>query len=145
MAKPEEPDYDAAESRVSFPSGHSSFSAYTMLYCAIFIQVKWNAGNSSVLRILKHGIQLILLLLAYFTAVSRVMDNKHHWSDVSAGALIGAIGASLTAKYVGQLGSTSIGGGARCGEEAFEGITINDDESENRTRTPKDQSVTRPV
>lgn len=67
-----------------------------MLYCAIFIQVKWNAANRSVFRTLKHGVQVALILLAYFTAVSRVMDNKHHWSDVTAGGLIGAISAALT-------------------------------------------------
>jgi len=85
---------DASESRVSFPSGHSSFSAYTMFYTAIYIQVKWSLIN---LRILKHGVQLILILLAYFTALSRVMDNKHHWSDVFAGGVIGVGVACVTA------------------------------------------------
>jgi len=28
---------------------------------------------------------------------------QHHWSDVSAGALIGAVAASLTARYVSHL------------------------------------------
>ncbi|ODN01042.1 putative phosphatidate phosphatase [Orchesella cincta] len=93
---------DAKESRVSFPSGHSSFSAFTMLYVAIYIQVKWRV-NRSAMRLLKSGIQLSLMLLAYFTALSRVMDNKHHWSDVSAGALVGAVSASLTARYVSGL------------------------------------------
>lgn len=66
---------DAKESRVSFPSGHSSFSAFTMLYVAIFIQMKWRV-NKSALRLLKSGIQLAVMLLAYYTALSRVMDNK---------------------------------------------------------------------
>jgi len=35
--------------------------------------------------------------------LSRVMDNKHHWSDVSAGALIGVVSASLTARYVSNM------------------------------------------
>jgi phosphatidate phosphatase len=92
-----ENDPDANLSRVSFPSGHSSFSAYTMFYCAIYVQVKWGVGRGrSFLRLGKHAVQLILVLLAYFTAISRVMDNKHHWSDVCAGALIGVVSASLT-------------------------------------------------
>ena len=61
---------------VSFPSGHSSFSAYTMLYIAIYIQMKWRVNQKSVWRLLKCAVQLSLLLLAYFTALSRVMDNK---------------------------------------------------------------------
>lgn len=67
---------DARESRVSFPSGHSSFSAYTMLYIVIYIQVKWGVCKRSNIRLLKGGLQLSLMLLAYYTALSRVMDNK---------------------------------------------------------------------
>lgn len=70
---------DAAYSRVSFPSGHSSFSAYTMLYTAIFIQVKWGlqgGRHTRAFRLVKHGAQLALILLSYYTALSRVMDNK---------------------------------------------------------------------
>ncbi|XP_021950496.1 phospholipid phosphatase 1 isoform X2 [Folsomia candida] len=95
---------DAKESRVSFPSGHSSFSAYTMFYVAIYVQLRWNVMNKrSHLRLIKCGIQICLILIAYYTALSRVMDNKHHWSDVSAGALIGVVTASLTARYVSSL------------------------------------------
>ncbi|CAG7817757.1 unnamed protein product, partial [Allacma fusca] len=92
-------DTDASESRVSFPSGHSSFSAYTMLYIAIFIQVKVQVGRKTTLRLFKHGFQLAVILLSYFTALSRVMDNKHHWSDVLAGALIGSITAAIVVSF----------------------------------------------
>lgn len=94
---------DAVASRVSFPSGHSSFSAYTMLYIAIYVQVKVNVGRKTTLRLYKAGFQLGVILLAYFTALSRVMDNKHHWSDVLAGGLIGSITACIVAKYVSGL------------------------------------------
>ncbi|CAL8083373.1 unnamed protein product [Orchesella dallaii] len=140
---------DAKESRVSFPSGHSSFSAFTMLYVAIFIQVKWRV-NRSALRLLKSGIQLSLMLLAYFTALSRVMDNKHHWSDVSAGALVGAVSASLTARYVSGI----VGKGKEERPEDTESVTLsatgryrqggghqNDVEA---GRGPKEQSVVHP-
>ncbi|CAG7723108.1 unnamed protein product [Allacma fusca] len=94
---------DAAESRVSFPSGHTSFSAFAMLYIAIFVQVKVQVGRNATLRLFKHGFQLAVILLSYFTGLSRVMDNKHHWSDVLAGALIGSITAAIIARYVSGL------------------------------------------
>lgn len=33
------------EMRLSFPSGHSSFSAYTMIYCAVSIFIKYFLGT----------------------------------------------------------------------------------------------------
>jgi phosphatidate phosphatase len=68
---------DSNLSRVSFPSGHSSFSAYTMFYLVIFIQMRWIiTSKRSYLRLIKCGIQISLILIAYYTALSRVMDNK---------------------------------------------------------------------
>jgi phosphatidate phosphatase len=138
---------DAILSRVSFPSGHSSFSAYTMLYCAIYIQIKWIAGRSSILKLLKHGAQLVCILLAYFTAISRVMDNKHHWSDVTAGALIGSTSAALTARYVSYLLPTPstaavyrVPSREMNNGQGFEAGT-EDIEAPNPSRTPKEQSV----
>ena len=40
-------------------------------------------------------LQVIALSLATFTAVSRIMDYKHHPTDVLAGSLIGIISQSL--------------------------------------------------
>jgi len=145
-------DAKAALSRVSFPSGHSSFSAYTMLYCAIFIQVKWTIGRSGVLRLVKHFVQLLCILLAYFTALSRVMDNKHHWSDVSVGSLIGVIGASLTARYVSYLLPPSPTNSAalyRTDSRDMNNCQGNDMvqadiEAQNPSRPPREQSVPTP-
>jgi len=44
---------------------------------------------------LKHLVQFGLVSLAFFTASSRVQDNKHHTTDVIAGGLLGtAIGTT---------------------------------------------------
>ncbi|KAK4015742.1 hypothetical protein OUZ56_030716 [Daphnia magna] len=88
------------ESRLSFPSGHASFSAYTMLFLALYLQRRMNWSGSKLLR---PTIQISALLLSWYTGLTRVSDYKHHWSDVLSGFLIGSIAASLTALYVSRL------------------------------------------
>nr|CAH0113676.1 unnamed protein product [Daphnia galeata] len=95
------------ESRLSFPSGHASFSAYTMLFLAFYLQRRMNWSGSKLLR---PTIQICVLMLSWYTGLSRVSDYKHHWSDVLSGFLIGAIAASLTALYVSRLFKPSIRG-----------------------------------
>jgi len=85
------------ESRLSFPSGHSSFSAYTMVYLAIYLHCKLRWRGS---YLIKHLIQVCLILMSWFTALSRVSDYKHHWSDVTAGLIIGTTVAVVNARYV---------------------------------------------
>ncbi|CAH1958706.1 unnamed protein product [Acanthoscelides obtectus] len=88
------------ELRLSFPSGHSSFSMYTMLYFAIYLQKRmtWNGST-----LLKHTLQFLGVLSAVFTAMTRVSDYKHHWSDVLCGLLLGALVACVTARFFSTL------------------------------------------
>ncbi|XP_012148191.1 wunen isoform X1 [Megachile rotundata] len=86
--------------RLSFPSGHSSFSAYTMIYLALYLQLRMTSKGSKLLR---HSLQLVCLLMAWFTALSRISDYKHHWSDVLAGSTLGTIVALLVANCVADL------------------------------------------
>lgn len=83
--------------RVSFPSGHSSFSFYCAVFIVMYLEARWKANN---LIYIKSTIQFIALLGAWFTALSRVTDNKHHWSDVLAGMILGIVVALLTTIYV---------------------------------------------
>ncbi|XP_034237615.1 putative phosphatidate phosphatase [Thrips palmi] len=88
------------EARLSFPSGHSSFSAYTMLFLVCYLQSRMTFKGSKLLR---HGIQYVCLMLSWSTAMSRISNYKHHWSDVLSGLLIGVIVAILTVVYVSDL------------------------------------------
>lgn len=46
-------------------------------------------------KLLKHFLQFVLLMMAWFTCLSRISDYKHHWSDVMSGAVLGATIATL--------------------------------------------------
>jgi len=99
-SKNEENPQRIKEMRLSFPSGHSSFSAYTMIYCAIYLHARLNWEGS---KLLKHFLQYLLILIHWYTALSRISDYKHHWSDVLAGALLGATAAIITSRFISDL------------------------------------------
>ncbi|XP_072942695.1 putative phosphatidate phosphatase [Epargyreus clarus] len=71
---------------MSFLSGHSAWSAFTMMYLALYLEkrVVWRGT-----RVLRHSLQFGAVMLSWFTALSRVSDYKHHWSDVLAGYFLG--------------------------------------------------------
>ncbi|XP_034655067.1 putative phosphatidate phosphatase isoform X1 [Drosophila subobscura] len=88
------------EMRLSFPSGHSSFTFYAMVYMALYLQARMTWHGSKLLR---HLLQFMFIMIAWYTALSRVSDYKHHWSDVLAGALIGSTCALVVANFVSDL------------------------------------------
>lgn len=88
------------ETRLSFPSGHSSFSAYTLVYCALFLHARMTCSR---LNLLRSFIQFALILLVWFIGLSRITDNKHHWSDVLVGFTIGVFCAMIVASFVSKL------------------------------------------
>lgn len=102
------------EMRLSFPSGHSGFTFYAMVFLAVSLsffqnrqafnetyfqlylqyRMKWRGS-----RLLKHFLQFMLIIIAWFTALSRISDYKHHWSDVLAGSVIGILFAFLVVSF----------------------------------------------
>ncbi|XP_041666584.1 phospholipid phosphatase 1 isoform X2 [Cheilinus undulatus] len=85
------------EGRLSFYSGHSSFSMYCMLFLALYLQARLQAEWA---RLLRPTIQFFLIAATIYTGLSRVSDYKHHWSDVLAGLLQGALMAILVVFFV---------------------------------------------
>ncbi|KAF9574735.1 hypothetical protein EC968_005740 [Mortierella alpina] len=73
----------------SFPSGHSSFSfgglGYLSMYLAGKLHLFDERGHSY-----KSIVVLAPLIVAALVATSRVDDYRHHWHDVTVGAIIGA-------------------------------------------------------
>ncbi|XP_043106908.1 phospholipid phosphatase 1 isoform X2 [Puntigrus tetrazona] len=85
------------EGRLSFYSGHSSFSMYCMLFLALYLQARMQAEWA---RLLRPTLQFFLIAASVYTGLSRVSDYKHHWSDVLAGLVQGAIVALLVVFFV---------------------------------------------
>ncbi|XP_046900630.1 phospholipid phosphatase 1 isoform X1 [Hypomesus transpacificus] len=80
------------EGRLSFYSGHSSFSMYCMLFLALYLQARLQADWA---RLLRPTVQFFLIAASVYTGLSRVSDYKHHWSDVLTGLVQGALMAIL--------------------------------------------------
>ncbi|CAB3242436.1 unnamed protein product [Arctia plantaginis] len=83
--------------RLSFPSSHASFSMYCAVFFVLYIQVKGKWRGSKLLR---HGMQFVVILAAWYVGLSRVVDHMHHWGDVAVGFAIGATYALLVFHFV---------------------------------------------
>ncbi|KAI7799837.1 phospholipid phosphatase 3 [Triplophysa rosa] len=93
-------DSKVQEARKSFFSGHASFSMYTMLYLAFYLQSRFTWRGARLLRPL---LQFTLLMMAFYTGLSRVSDHKHHPTDVLAGFAQGALVAYCIVFYLSDL------------------------------------------
>ncbi|XP_055490417.1 phospholipid phosphatase 1 isoform X1 [Leucoraja erinacea] len=85
------------EARLSFFSGHSSFSMYCMMFVALYLQARMVADWS---RLLRPTLQFALIASSVYVGLSRVSDYKHHWSDVLTGLIEGALAAILVVVFV---------------------------------------------
>ncbi|MCL4121439.1 UNVERIFIED_CONTAM: hypothetical protein GTU68_022299 [Idotea baltica] len=88
------------DARLSFPSGHASFSTFTMLYLVVYLQARLRING---FRLIRPTFQLICLLMNFYTCLSRISDYKHHWSDVVGGYILGATIAILVTLFVAEL------------------------------------------
>ncbi|XP_035234653.1 phospholipid phosphatase 1-like [Anguilla anguilla] len=80
------------EARLSFYSGHSSFSMYCMVFLTLYYQTRLKTEWA---RLLLPTIQFFLISAALYVGLSRISDYMHHWSDVLVGLIQGAIIAIL--------------------------------------------------
>ncbi|XP_067003180.1 putative phosphatidate phosphatase isoform X2 [Anabrus simplex] len=80
------------DARMSFPSGHAALAFYSATFTILYLEQMMTWRGSSLLR---HTIQAVFLLAAWMTALSRMTDFMHHWSDVVAGMALGIVAAFL--------------------------------------------------
>ncbi|CAL4065043.1 unnamed protein product, partial [Meganyctiphanes norvegica] len=95
-----EDKYRIKEARMSFPSGHSSVSAFAMVYVVMYLQMQHKLFYH---RLLRSVFQILCLSFTVYTSVSRIHDYRHHWSDSLGGFLLGTIVAILTFYYASDL------------------------------------------
>jgi len=80
----------ATESRLSFPSGHSSSSFASMVFLALYLNGKLHIFNEKGgTPMIKALVPIIPIMLSIFVAVSRTVDYHHHFSDIIAGSILG--------------------------------------------------------
>ncbi|XP_037793355.1 phospholipid phosphatase 2-like [Penaeus monodon] len=83
------------DSMKSFPSGHASLSVFSSIFMMVYIKQRiW--GRSS--RLLAPWIQLLWAVWTLYCCQSRIADNRHHWWDVLAGGILGAVSSFLTVR-----------------------------------------------
>lgn len=88
------------EARLSFPSGHSSFSCYTMTFLILYIEARLILLRFRHFKVL---IQLLAFLAAFITCISRISDYHHRGSDVIGGTVLGIIVAIFICKIAGRV------------------------------------------
>ena len=115
------------EATKSFFSGHSSFSFFCATFLIVFLQARLSGrtkldqyrsncstdrniqlGNVSRvwrisfrgLRIMRPFLQFGAFMLAFYICLTRIMDYKHHPTDVLAGAIVGVVFAIIFLRFI---------------------------------------------
>ncbi|KAI5640161.1 PAP2 superfamily domain-containing protein [Phthorimaea operculella] len=79
----------------SFPSGHTSLAIYAGLFTIYYLHMR--APPHARARVYA---QAAVGACALWCCVSRMLDHRHHWWDVLAGAAIGCLSLVHTALYL---------------------------------------------
>jgi membrane-associated phospholipid phosphatase len=79
------------QGRFAFPSGHASNSFAGMSFICLYLFGKFKVfGSKRTHCYAKICLMTSPMLIAFFVAISRTMDYHHNFSDVTAGAILGA-------------------------------------------------------
>ncbi|ENN74517.1 hypothetical protein YQE_08841, partial [Dendroctonus ponderosae] len=89
---------DWVDASRSFPSGHSSISWFTAIFCAYIVQSRLpthKAGTS-----FKVFLFAICACMGLVCSLTRITDRRHHWWDVLTGTIIALFGAAYTIRVL---------------------------------------------
>jgi len=88
---PEEELEELFDAMKSFPSGHAQLACFTATFLIIYLQHRLHVN--SLLTV--YWLQLVLVIMASMSSISRITDNRHHPADVWVGAILGILVAIL--------------------------------------------------
>ncbi|CAG5127276.1 unnamed protein product [Candidula unifasciata] len=125
--------FTAMDARLSFPSGHSSFSMYCMLYVILYLQARIVC---KIAVLLKPFVQLVFFSLSFFTCLSRISDYMHHWSDVLAGAVLGIVVCVCVVLSLTDFGQYLFHRGSVCEAESQPPVSSSSQDVEEGSGTP---------
>lgn len=101
------------EARLSFLSGHSSFSFFCATFLIVYLQARLTnfprTENTPVrivyrtLKILRPFIQFGMVTLAFWISLTRISNYFHHPYDVVTGAVVGITFALITLGVIADL------------------------------------------
>ena len=76
--------WKAKNAHMSFVSGHSSMAWQAAIFCVLYIQSRIPKTNPQLVHsiLVVPFVQLLIIILAYFTSLTRVKDYWHHPGDV---------------------------------------------------------------
>lgn len=96
--EPEENDHLLLDGRRSFFSGHASHSFSVFSYTSLVIGGHYVWGQDATAQSRAAGIiaQTALMTAAGYISASRVMDGRHHPTDVLTGAMVGLAFANFS-------------------------------------------------
>ncbi|KAI1280690.1 Phospholipid phosphatase 3 [Halotydeus destructor] len=92
--------FDVKDIHLSFVSGHSSLMAYAMVHLVLVWQKRFSEDCHSMLRV---TLQVLAVSFGLWTALTRLMNNKHHAEDVLGGLLLGSLIAFFIDRAFGYL------------------------------------------
>lgn len=85
------------EARLSFPSGHASYSAFTMSFLIVYLEARLIVNRFNFGKLL---LQIMSFLACMIISLSRISDFQHHASDVLGGFVLGIAVSSFVTMYV---------------------------------------------
>ena len=117
------PQHILREAKISFMSGHSSFSFYCATFLVIYLHARLSQPSHPIpshcstkknnkrifkiifraLRILRPFLQFLIYALAIYVALTRISDYRHHPSDVITGVIVGNLFAFLILLFMVDL------------------------------------------
>ena len=89
----------------SFPSGHAQLAVCCAVFFIVICCSAMISPDSSVFQTylqkrrvtaVSSLVQVVLIVLALYCGYSRVLDRRHHLTDVMAGSVLGAVVGFLT-------------------------------------------------